>query len=162
MTASLDCSRSGRRRTFLQVGSPHRLVIEPTRGLASLQLRAVWEYRELLYFLVWRDVKVRYKQTALGVAWIVLQPVVSMVVFTLLFGGLLKVPSGGVPYPVFAYAALLPWNYFAGALTRVGDQPGGQRQPDHQGLLPAAGHPAVRRARPGWSISPSRSSCSSG
>jgi lipopolysaccharide transport system permease protein len=94
------------------------VVIQPTRGLAALQLRAVWEYRELLFFLVWRDIKVRYKQTALGVAWIILQPLLSMVVFSLLFGGLLKVPSGGVPYPIFAYAALLPWNYFAGSLTR--------------------------------------------
>lgn len=94
------------------------IVIEPTRGWVSLQLRALWEYRELLYFLVWRDVKVRYKQTALGVAWIVLQPVVGMVVFSILFGGLLKVPSGDVPYPIFAYAALLPWNYFASSLSR--------------------------------------------
>jgi len=94
------------------------VVIQPTRGWASLQLRAVWEYRELLYFLVWRDLKVRYKQTALGVAWIVLQPVASMVVFSGLFGVLLKVPSGDVPYPVFLYAALLPWNYFASSLTR--------------------------------------------
>jgi len=95
------------------------VVIQPTRGLASLQLRALWHYRELLFFLVWRDVKVRYKQTALGIAWIVLQPVVSMVVFSLLFGGLLNVPSNGVPYPIFAFAALVPWNYFAGSLTRV-------------------------------------------
>jgi lipopolysaccharide transport system permease protein len=94
------------------------VVIQPTRGWASLQLRAVWQYRELLFFLLWRDVKVRYKQTALGVAWIILQPLLSMVVFSLLFGGLLKVPSGGVPYPIFAYAALLPWQYFAGSLTR--------------------------------------------
>ena len=93
-------------------------VIEPSRGWASLQLEAVWEYRELLYFLVWRDLKVRYKQTVLGMLWIILQPVVGMVVFSLLFGGLLKVPSGGVPYPIFAYAALLPWNYFAGSLNR--------------------------------------------
>lgn len=97
---------------------PPTVVIQPTRGWASLHLRAVWEYRELLYFLAWRDVKVRYKQTILGVLWIVLQPVVSMVVFSVLFGGLLKVPSGGVPYPIFAYAALLPWNYFAGSLNR--------------------------------------------
>lgn len=95
------------------------VIIEPTHGWAALQLRALWQYRELLYFLVWRDVKVRYKQTALGVLWIVLQPVLSMVVFSLLFGGLLKVPSGDVPYPVFTYAALLPWNYFAASLTRV-------------------------------------------
>jgi len=98
---------------------PPVVVIEPTRGLASLNLRALVEYRELLYFLVWRDVKVRYKQTALGVAWVVLQPVISTVVFTLLFGGLLKVPSGGAPYPVFALAALLPWTYFAGSLSRA-------------------------------------------
>ena len=94
------------------------IVIEPSRGWVSLRLRDLWEYRELLYFLVWRDVKVRYKQTALGIAWIVLQPVVSMVIFSVLFGGLLKVPSGGVPYPIFAYAALLPWNYFAASLSR--------------------------------------------
>lgn len=97
---------------------PPTIIIEPTRGWTSLQLRAVWQYRELLYFLVWRDLKVRYKQTLLGAAWIVLQPVVSMVVFSVLFGGLLKVPSGGVPYPIFAYAALLPWNYFSGSLSR--------------------------------------------
>lgn len=94
------------------------LVIEATRGWAALQLRAVWEYRELLYFLVWRDVKVRYKQTLLGVLWVVLQPVISMVIFSLLFGRLLQVPSGEVPYPIFAYAALLPWNYFATSLAR--------------------------------------------
>ena len=94
------------------------IVIQPTRGLASLQLKALWEYRELLGFLVWRDVKVRYKQTALGVAWIILQPLVSMVIFTLLFGVLLNAPSNGAPYPIFAYAGLLPWNYFAGSLTR--------------------------------------------
>jgi len=93
-------------------------IIEPSRGWASLQLRAVWEYRELLYFLVWRDIKVRYKQTVLGILWIVLQPVVSIVVFSVLFGKLLNVPSGGVPYPIFAYAALLPWNYFASSLRK--------------------------------------------
>jgi lipopolysaccharide transport system permease protein len=95
------------------------VVIEPSRGWPALQLRALWEYRELLYFLVWRDLKVRYKQTVLGVAWIVLQPVVAMVVFSLLFGRLLGVPSGEVPYPLFVYSALLPWNYFAGSLTRA-------------------------------------------
>ena len=101
-----------------QKSSIPTVVIEPTRGWASLQLRALWEYRELLYVLVWRDLKVRYKQTALGVAWIVLQPVVSMVIFSVLFGGLLGVPSGEVPYPIFVYAGLLPWQYFAGSLTR--------------------------------------------
>ncbi len=94
------------------------VIIQPSRGLASLQMRALWEYRELLYFLVWRDVKVRYKQTALGVAWVILQPVVSMLIFSGLFGVLLKAPSDGVPYPLFLYAGLLPWNYFAGSLNR--------------------------------------------
>lgn len=101
------------------IPKPPTLVIEPATGLLSLQLGRLWQYRELLYFLVWRDVKVRYKQTALGVLWIILQPVVSMVVFNLLFGVLLKVPSGDIPYTVFAYTALLPWNYFAGSLSRA-------------------------------------------
>jgi len=91
-------------------------VIQPPQGLADLGLDEVWEYRELLFFLVWRDVKVRYKQTALGLLWVVLQPLVSMVVFSFLFGNLLKVESGNVPYPIFNYAALLPWNYFASSL----------------------------------------------
>jgi len=99
-------------------GEVHHIHVEPAHGLVSLNLKDVWQYRELLYFLVWRDIKVRYKQTVLGVAWIVLQPVTSMVVFSVLFGALLKVPSGGVPYPIFRYAALLPWNYFAGSLNR--------------------------------------------
>jgi len=94
------------------------IVIEPTHGWASLQLRALWEYRELLYFLAWRDIKVRYKQTVLGVLWIVIQPVVTMIVFSLLFGQLLNVSSGDVPYPVFTFAALLPWNYFASSLNK--------------------------------------------
>ncbi len=93
-------------------------VIRPKRGMASLELREVWEYRELLLFLAWRDIMVRYKQTALGVTWVLLQPVVTILVFGVLFGGLLHVPSGDVPYPVFSFAALLPWNFFAGALNR--------------------------------------------
>ena len=94
------------------------VVVQPTRGWASLRLPEVWHYRELLIFLSWRDVKVRYKQTSLGVAWVVLQPLITTVIFSLLFGGLLNVPSGGVPYPLFALAGLVPWNFFAGALTR--------------------------------------------
>ena len=100
-------------------GDSTTLRIQATRGVSSLHLTALWEYRELLYFLVWRDVKVRYKQTALGVAWILLQPILSTVVFTLLFGILLNVPSAGVPYPVFVLAGLLPWTYFSGALGRT-------------------------------------------
>ena len=96
----------------------HQVVIEPSRGWFSLQLGAIWQYRELLYFLVWRDIKVRYKQTALGVMWVLLQPVVSMIVFTILFGYLLQVPSGEVPYPIFAFAGLLPWTYFASSINK--------------------------------------------
>src|SRR2546428_2564383 len=93
------------------------LVLEPSKGFVRLNLRDVWAYRELLYFLVWRDVKVRYKQTALGAAWAILQPVMTMVVFSVFFGRLAKVPSDGIPYPVFAYTALLPWQLFAYSLT---------------------------------------------
>jgi lipopolysaccharide transport system permease protein len=93
------------------------LVIRPSRGLLALRLGEVWDYRELLYFLVWRDIKVRYKQTALGALWAIIQPVMTMVVFSIFFGRLAKVPSDGVPYPVFSMAALLPWQLFAFALT---------------------------------------------
>jgi lipopolysaccharide transport system permease protein len=92
-------------------------VIRPAKGHVRLNLREIWNYRELLFFLVWRDIKVRYKQTALGAAWAVIQPVMTMVVFSVFFGRLAKVPSDGIPYPVFAYAALLPWQLFAFALT---------------------------------------------
>src|SRR5580693_9420691 len=93
------------------------LILRPSTGFLRLHLRDLWEYRELLYFLVWRDIKVRYKQTALGAAWAILQPVMTMLVFSVFFGRLAKVPSDGVPYPVFAYCALLPWQLFAFALT---------------------------------------------
>jgi lipopolysaccharide transport system permease protein len=93
------------------------VVIRPSKGWVSLNLRDLWDYRELLYFLVWRDIKVRYKQTALGAAWAILQPFLTMVVFSIFFGRLAGVPSGNVPYPVFSYAALLPWGLFARALT---------------------------------------------
>jgi len=92
-------------------------TIAPSRSWAPLRLREIWEYRELLYFLVWREIKVRYKQTALGVAWAVIQPLFTMVVFSIFFGRLAGLPSDGVPYPVFAYCALLPWQLFAFALT---------------------------------------------
>ncbi len=93
--------------------------ISPSRGWLDLNLRELWEYRELLYFFVWRDIKVRYKQTAIGAAWAVVQPLVTMVVFTVFFGMLAKLPSDNLPYPVFYYTALLPWMYFAGALQHV-------------------------------------------
>src|SRR2546425_2914262 len=94
------------------------VVIQPSRGLLHLDLGAVWQYRELLYFLVWRDLKVRYKQTVIGVGWAVFQPFISMIIFTLIFGKLAKIPSDGLPYSIFVYSALLPWNYFASALQR--------------------------------------------
>jgi len=93
------------------------LILRPSKGFLRLDLKALWDYRELLYFLVWRDIKVRYKQTALGAAWAILQPVATMLVFSVFFGRLAKVPSDGVPYPIFAYVALLPWQLFAFALS---------------------------------------------
>jgi lipopolysaccharide transport system permease protein len=96
------------------------VVIQPRRGLLDLDLQAVWCYRELLYFLTWRDVKVRYKQTVIGAAWALLQPLMTMVIFTVIFGQFAKIPSDGFPYPVFAYTALLPWHFFAQAISRSG------------------------------------------
>lgn len=95
---------------------PH-LRIEPSRGFVSLKIKELWEYRELLYFLIWRDIKVRYKQTALGVLWAVIQPLMTMVVFSIFFGKLGKMPSDGIPYPIFSFAALVPWTLFATGLT---------------------------------------------
>jgi lipopolysaccharide transport system permease protein len=92
--------------------------LEPTTGLARLGLGEVWAYRELLYFLVWRDVKVRYKQTVLGAAWAIIQPLFTMVVFSVFFGRVAKMPSDGIPYPIFAYAALVPWTFFATGLAQ--------------------------------------------
>lgn len=95
------------------------LRIEPSRGWVSLRLREIWRYRELLYFLTWRDIKVRYKQTVLGASWAILQPFLTMVVFTLFFGGLANIGSDGVPYPIFSYAALVPWTFFANSLNQA-------------------------------------------
>ena len=94
------------------------MVIQPSKGLVSLKLNELWEYRELLFFLTWRDIKIRYKQTALGAAWAILQPFLTMVVFSIFFGRLAKVPSDGIPYPIFSYCGLLPWQLFANALTQ--------------------------------------------
>jgi len=104
------------------------IVIEPRRGLLHLDLAAIWHNRVLLYFIVWRDLKVRYKQSVIGIGWVVLQPLITMTIFTVIFGRFAKLPSDGIPYPIFAYCALLPWNYFSGALSRciasvVGDAP---------------------------------------
>ena len=100
----------------VQNAAPSIVRIEPPRGWLDLRLGEVWAYRELLYFFVWRDIKVRYKQTVIGVAWVVLQPLLTMGVFTLFFGRLAKLPSDGLAYPVFYFTALVPWNYFSTAL----------------------------------------------
>ena len=94
------------------------LRIQPIRGWSSLGLRELWDYRELLYFLTWRAIKVRYKQTVLGASWAILQPLLTMAVFSLFFGTLAKMPSDGVPYPIFAYTALVPWTFFVYSLTQ--------------------------------------------
>src|SRR3972149_4646684 len=112
--------------TFLS-GKYIHTVIEPPKGWTALTLGELWKFRELLFFLTWRDIKVRYKQTALGAAWAILQPILTMVIFSIIFGGLAKLPSEGLPYPIFTYTALLPWQLFAFALTQssnslVGDQ----------------------------------------
>lgn len=93
-------------------------VIEPSPRWGALKITELWEYRELLYFLIWRDVKVRYKQTVLGAAWAIIQPFATMVVFSIFFGKLGKIPSDGIPYPVFAFTALLPWTFFANGLSQ--------------------------------------------
>jgi len=97
------------------------LRLEPSTRWVSLQLDELWRYRELLYFLVWRDVKVRYKQTALGAAWAIIQPLFAMLVFSLFFGRLAKIPSDGIPYPLFSFAALVPWTFFATGLAQSAD-----------------------------------------
>jgi homopolymeric O-antigen transport system permease protein len=92
---------------------------EPSKGWASPKLRELWEFRELLYFFAWRDIKVRYKQTVMGVLWAIIQPFLTMVIFSLFFGRLASIPSDGLPYPVFSYAALVPWTFFANALAQA-------------------------------------------
>src|SRR5258708_34876662 len=91
--------------------------IDPPSGWSRIGFRELWDYRELLYFLTWRDIKVRYKQTVLGAAWAIIQPLFMMLVFSLFFGKLARVPSDGIPYPIFTFCALLPWQLFAHALT---------------------------------------------
>ena len=95
------------------LGTSAERLIQPTHGWGGVRWRELWEYRELIYFLIWRDIKVRYKQTVLGAAWAIIQPFFTMVVFSLFFGRLGKIPSDGIPYPIFSYAALVPWTFFA-------------------------------------------------
>ena len=110
---------SGVVRPGSAVVEPAPLRIQASRGWAPLSLGDIWAYRELLYFLVWRDVKIRYKQTVLGAAWAIIQPFLTMVVFSVFFGRLAKMPSDGLPYPLFAFAALVPWTFFANGLNQA-------------------------------------------
>jgi len=111
--------RSAEAASFARSGSELPvIVIRPSHGWVSLKLHELWGYRELLYFLTWRDIKVRYKQTVLGAAWAIIQPFFTMVVFSLFFGNLAKMPSDGIPYPIFSYAALVPWTFFANGLSQ--------------------------------------------
>jgi len=96
-------------------------IIKPSRGWISINFKELWQYKGLLYFLIWRDIKVRYKQTVIGVAWVVFQPLLTMVVFSVLFGQLAKLPSEGIPYPIFTFTALLPWQLFAYAISQSAD-----------------------------------------
>jgi lipopolysaccharide transport system permease protein len=97
------------------------IIIRPGKGWVPVNFKELWHFRDLLYFLAWRDIKVKYKQTVLGAAWAILQPFLAMIVFSILFGKLAKVPSDGIPYPIFVYAGLLPWNYFSSALSSSGN-----------------------------------------
>src|SRR5512143_1272347 len=103
-------------RTIELARAPETIYIKPSSGLAALNLRDLWIYRELILFMIWRDIKVRYKQTFLGAAWAVIQPVLTMLVFNFIFGQVAKVPTEGIPYPIFSYTALLPWGLFTTAL----------------------------------------------
>jgi len=98
---------------------PTTIYIKPSTGLTALNLRDIWVYRELVFFMIWRDIKVRYKQTLLGAAWAVIQPVMTMLVFNFIFGSVAKVPTDGIPYPIFSYTALLPWGLFVTALNQA-------------------------------------------
>src|SRR5512145_211426 len=112
------------------VGSDRKTVIEPSRGWRMLDARELWSHRELLRALVLRDIKVRYKQTALGVLWVIIRPLASMILFTLVFGKLAKIPSDGYPYAVFVFAALIPWTFFSSAVAASGNSLVG-----HAGLI---------------------------
>ena len=105
---------------LLKQRKSQNIVVQPSRGWLHLDLQTVWEYRELLYFLVWRDIKVRYKQTLIGAAWAICQPLLTMMIFAVIFGRFARIPSDNVPYPIFAFAGLLPWTYFSQSIARSG------------------------------------------
>jgi lipopolysaccharide transport system permease protein len=121
MTTDLNTNPKSSLLQPVELRSEHAIVIEPSKGWAALHLEDLWRFRELLYFMVWRDLKVRYKQTALGASWAILQPVLTMVIFSIIFGRYAGMPSDSLPYPIFTFTALLPWNYFANAFTTAGN-----------------------------------------
>lgn len=106
--------------TSLTQSDPDTIILRPSRGWSALNLADLWRYRELIFFLTWRDLKVRYKQTVLGVAWAVIRPVITMVIYSLIFGNLAQLDSEGVPYSIFTYVALLPWQLFSKAMNDAG------------------------------------------
>lgn len=108
-------------RTTTTLPEEPLVVIEPSRSWVAVNLRDLWAHRELLYFLIWRDLKVRYKQTVLGVAWVIMQPLLTTLIFTVFLGKLARVPSDNIPYPLFAYAGLLLWTFFSSAVTHTGN-----------------------------------------
>src|SRR5207302_795207 len=114
-------STAGQKPLFTKLAAPPMIVIEPTGAWAALKLGEIWAYRELLYFLVWRDVKVRYKQTVLGVLWVIMQPLLMTIVFTIFLGKLARVPSGNTPYALLVYTGLLPWTFFSAGVTNAGN-----------------------------------------
>ncbi len=115
---TIELGQSKKIPTNVVTEIPH-IHVEPSRGWISLDLGALWTYRELLYFLIWRDIKVRYKQTILGAAWAIIQPLFTMGVFSIFFGRLAGIPSDGIPYPLFSFAALVPWTFFANGLNQA-------------------------------------------
>lgn len=125
LSSSQTISDSGENKPDLPAAHPlpenPLVVIEPSRGWIPVNLKDLWHYRDLLYILTMRDIKVRYKQTALGAAWAIIQPLFTMLIFTLFFGRLAGMPSDGIPYPIFAYAGLLPWTFFSNAVTNSGN-----------------------------------------
>jgi lipopolysaccharide transport system permease protein len=123
VSAPTQAASDSQAEAALQASLPDKplVTIEPTKAWVALNLRDLWVSRELFFFLTWRDVKVRYKQTLLGAAWAILQPVCSMIIFTLIFGRLAGIPTDGIPYPIFAYAGLLPWLFFSNAVTNSGN-----------------------------------------
>ncbi len=118
--------------------------IEPSQGFISLKLRELWDYNELLYFLAWRDIKLRYKQTLLGAAWAIIQPFFTMLIFSLFFGKLAKMPSDGIPYPIFSYAALVPWTFFANGLSQSSNSLVGSANLIKKVYFPSLGGPHLQ------------------